>query len=319
MRVLVTGAAGMIGRKLTQRLLADGLHGRPVEALDLVDLVDPPVTHAAAEAIVADLADPAVADALAARSPDVVFHLAGVVSGEAEADPDKGYRVNLDGTRALFDAIRLAPITPRVVFTSSIAVYGAPFPDPIPDDFHLTPLTSYGTQKLIGEALLADHTRRGGFDGVGIRLPTISVRPGAPNAAASGFFSAIIREPLAGREVRLPVSPDVRHPHASPRSAVGFLVRAAGLDRAELGWPLTLTMPSVSVTVAEQIAALERVAGPEAVSLIHHEIDEAVAAIVAGWPQRFATRRAEALGFECEPDFDQIVRVYLEDDAPSAR
>ncbi len=317
MRVLITGAAGMLGRKLVERLLAEGLRGRRVERLDLVDLVEAPVEDGRVRPVVADLSEPGVAaDVAAAARPDVLFHLAGVVSGEAESDLDKGYRVNLDGTRSLYDAVRLSSGCPRVVFASSIAVFGAPFPDPIGDDFHLTPRTSYGTQKLIGEALLADHTRRGGFDGVGIRLPTISVRPGAPNLAASGFFSSIIREPLAGRQAVLPVSPEVRHPHASPRSAVGYLMRAAELTSEEIGWPPNLTMPSVSVTVAEQLAALERVAGPQVRALVRHEPDEAVAAIVAGWPRRFATRRAAALGFACEADFDQIIRVYLEDDHP---
>jgi nucleoside-diphosphate-sugar epimerase len=167
----------------------------------------------------------------------VIFHLAAIVSGEAVADFDKGYRITLDGTRYLFDAIRKVGdgYKPRVVFTSSIAVFGAPFPDAIPDEFHHTPLTSYGTQKAIDELLLADYTRRGFMDGIGIRLPTICVRPGKPNKAASGFFSGIIREPLAGHEAILPVSEDVRHWHASPRSAVNFLVHAAGLDGAAVG------------------------------------------------------------------------------------
>ena len=280
----------------------------------LVDLVEAPVDSGLCATHAADLSQSGVAEALVSLRPDVVFHLAGVVSGEAEADFDKGMRVNLDGTRQLFDAIRLAPGAPRVVYTSSIAVFGAPFPDPIPDDFHPTPLTSYGTQKLIGEALLADYSRRGFFDGVGIRLPTVSVRPGSPNAAASSFFSGIIREPLAGREASLPVSRDVRHSHASPRAAVGFLVHAAELDSPRLGPRRNLTMPGVSVTVAEQIEALGRVAGPEAVGLIREEADPVVATIVAGWPQRFDAARAGSLGFEADTSYDDIIRAYIEDD-----
>lgn len=319
MRVLITGAAGMIGRKLAERLRADGsLGGRTIEALDLADVVPAPAAGATEEILTADLAEPGAAEELVSRRPDVVFHLAGVVSGEAEADFDKGTRVNLDGTRSLFDALRRAPGRPRLVFTSSIAVFGAPFPELIGDEFHLTPLTSYGTQKLIGEALVADYSRRGFLDGVGIRLPTISVRPGRPNAAASGFFSSIIREPLAGREAMLPVSRDVRHPHASPRSAVGFLIHAAELDTGRLGDRRNLTMPSISVTVAEQIDALERVAGPEAVSLIRDEPDPTVASMVAGWPRRFATARADALGFRCESTFDEIVRIHIEDENPGS-
>ena len=185
------------------------------------------------------------------------------MSGEAEANFDLGYRVNLDGTRALFDAIRLAAFAPRVVFTSSIAVFGAPFPEVIPDEFHPTPLTSYGTQKLMGEALLADYSRRGFFDGIGIRLPTICVRPGKPNKAASGFFSGIIREPLNGEEAILPVPRSVVHTHASPRSAVNFLIHAAEIDGSAVGPRRNLTMPGVAVTVGEQIEALERIAGAE--------------------------------------------------------
>ena len=318
MRVLITGAAGMIGRKLTQRLIERGhLLDEPIDAVDLVDIVETPVDAAACTAHTADLSQPGAAEALVSLRPDVVFHLAGVVSGEAEADFDKGMRVNLDGTRQLFDALRFAPGAPRVVFTSSIAVFGAPFPDPIPDDFHPTPLTSYGTQKLIGEALLADYSRRGFLDGVGIRLPTISVRPGSPNAAASSFFSGIIREPLAGRVANLPVSRDVRHPHASPRAAVGFLVHAAELDTARLGPRRNLTMPGVSATVDEQIEALARVAGAAVVDLIREVPDPAVAAIVAGWPQRFDTARASSLGFEADQSYDAIIRAYMEDELGS--
>ena len=306
----------MLGRKLTGRLLERGhVRGESIEAVDLVDLVEAPIESELCTAHVADLSRPGRAEALVALGPDVVFHLAAVVSAEAEADFDKGMAVNLDGTRQLFDAIRLAPITPRVVYASSIAVFGAPFPDPIPDDFHPTPLTSYGTQKLIGEALLADYSRRGFFDGIGIRLPTVSVRPGAPNAAASSFFSGIIREPLNGVEARLPVSRDVRHPHASPRAAVGFLVHAAELDTARLQGRRNLTMPGVSVTVGEQIEALKRVAGSDAAALIVESPDPAVAQIVVGWPSRFDTARAAALGFAADATYDDIIRAYIEDDA----
>lgn len=315
MRVLITGGAGMLGRKLTGRLLERRkLRGEPIDAIDLVDLVEAPIESELCTAHVADLSRPGEAEALMARQPDVVFHLAAVVSAEAETDFDKGMAVNLDGTRRLFDAIRRSPITARVVYASSIAVFGAPFPDPIGDDFHPTPLTSYGTQKLIGEALLADYSRRGFLDGVGIRLPTVSVRPGAPNAAASSFFSGIIREPLNGVEARLPVSRDVRHPHASPRAAAGFLVHAAELDTARLQGRRNLTMPAVSVTVSEQIEALARVAGPEAAALVVESPDPAVAEIVAGWPTRFDTARAAALGFAADDSYDDIIRAYIEDD-----
>lgn len=319
MRVLITGAAGMLGRKLTDRLLADGrLRGEPIEQLDLADVVAPAAPAAAGgttcRSLTADLTAPGQAAELVAGRHDVVFHLAGVVSGEAETDLAKGYRVNLDGTRALFGALADAPGRPRVVFTSSIAVFGAPFPPVIDDDFHLTPLTSYGAQKAMGELLLADLSRRGLFDGVGVRLPTITVRPGRPNAAASGFFSGIIREPLNGQPATLPVPRTVRHPHASPRAAIGFLVHAAGIDTGALGARRNLTMPSLSVTVAEQIEALERVAGPDAVALIREEPDELVATIVAGWPEAFTAARARGLGFEAETSYDQIIQAYIDDD-----
>jgi D-erythronate 2-dehydrogenase len=318
--ILITGATGMIGRKLTERLGKDGgLNGRPIEQLTLLDVVAPQRPAKVAEkieAVAADLAASGAAAKAIADRPDVVFHLAGVVSGEAELDFNKGYRVNLDGTRALLEAIRATGdgYRPRLVFTSSIAVFGAPFPDLIPDDFHLTPLTSYGTQKAIGEALLADYTRRGFCDGVGIRLPSIVVRPGKPNAAASGFFSGIIREPLAGLDAVLPVPETVVHTHASPRAAVGFLVHAAGLPRDALGPRVNFSMPGVSCTVAEQIAALRRIAGERVAGRIRREEDPLVARIVAGWPQRIEARRARELGFSAESSFDEIVRIHIDED-----
>jgi nucleoside-diphosphate-sugar epimerase len=321
MRVLITGAAGMIGRKLAARLAQDAtLRGQKITALDLHDIVaaEPPAFDGCdIEVVTGDLADSGAAEKLVANRPDVIFHLAGVVSGEAEANFDLGYRVNLDGTRALFDAVRLADYLPRVVFTSSIAVFGAPFPDVIPDDFHPTPMTSYGTQKLVGEALLADYSRRGFFDGIGIRLPTICVRPGKANKAASSFFSGIIREPLAGQEAVLPVPRSVLHTHASPRSAVGFLIRAAEVDAEAVGPRRNLNMPGVAVTVAEQIEALGRVAGNNVVSLIREQPDDAVWAIVQNWPTRFEASRARALGFQAETNFDDIIRAHIEDELSS--
>lgn len=319
MHILITGAAGMIGRKLTARLVNDGaLNGRAIDRLTLIDVTAPPQPEEFSGKVAtvgADIADPAVARAAVAGKPDVIFHLAAVVSGEAELDFEKGTHVNLDGSRALIEAVRaIGGYRPRLVFTSSIAVFGAPFPDAIPDDFHLTPLTSYGTQKAIVELLLADYTRRGFLDGVGIRLPTISVRPGRPNKAASGFFSSIIREPLAGEEAVLPVADSVMHWHASPRAAVGFLMHAAGLDAAKLGPRINLTMPGVCCTVAEQIAALRRIAGDKVASRIRREPDALVERIVAGWPRRFDPARALALGFRAEASFDDIVRVHIEDE-----
>ncbi|HET6222671.1 MAG TPA: D-erythronate dehydrogenase [Dongiaceae bacterium] len=322
MHILIIGAAGMVGRKLTDSLVrSGGLGGRQVTQLTLVDVIEPAqpagfTGEAATRA--ADISAPGEATRIVVARPDVIFHLAAIVSGEAEADFDKGYRINLDGTRYLFDAIReegkKAPYKPRVVFTSSIAVFGAPFPDKIGDEFFTTPLTSYGTQKAIGELLLADFSRRGFFDGIGIRLPTICIRPGKPNKAASGFFSNILREPLAGHEAVLPVPEDVRHWHASPRAAVGFLTHAATMDLAALGWRRNLSMPGLSATVGEQIAALERVAGSKAVKLIRREPDATIGKIVAGWPRNFDARRAIGLGFKAETSFDEIIRIHIEDE-----
>ena len=322
MQVMVIGAAGMVGRKLVARLVRDGgLGGRPIDSLTLVDVVAPSSPEGftgKTETVTADLSAPGEAEKLAKRRPDVIFHLAAVVSGEAEADFDKGYRINLDGTRFLFEAIRQEGLRqaykPRLVFTSSIAVFGAPFPDQIHDEFFSTPLTSYGTQKAIGELLLSDYSRRGFFDGIGIRLPTICVRPGKPNLAASGFFSGILREPLAGKEAILPVSDDVRHWFASPRAAVDFLVHAAEVDTASLGDRRNISLPGLSATVGEEIEALRRVGGEKAVKLIRREPDPTIARIVAGWARDFDTRRAEALGFRAETSFDEIVRAHVEDE-----
>jgi D-erythronate 2-dehydrogenase len=319
MRVLVIGAAGMLGGKLAARLAHDGRVGtREVQRLTLADLVAPapPEGAVATEPVTADLTAPGAAQALVADRPDVIFHLAAVVSGEAEADLDKGLRVNLDATRMLLDAIRAVGdgYRPRLVLSSSIAVFGPPFPDVIGDDHVLTPATSYGTQKAMLELLLSDLTRRGVVDGVAIRLPTICVRPGRPNRAASGFFSGIIREPLNGEDAVLPVPTDVRHWFASPRAAIAFLLHAAALDGDRLGDRRALTMPGVSATVAEQLEALRRVGGEDAVRRVRHEPDPEIARIVAGWPRAFDARRARELGFAAEADFDAIVRAHVEDE-----
>lgn len=320
MRILVLGGAGMIGRKLLARLARDGgLGERPIAQVHLVDVVAPETAIAVPFAVTGeatDITDPAVAQRLVAARPELIFHLAAVVSGAAEADFDLGYRVNLAATQALFEAIRAVGdgYRPRVVFTSSLAVYGAPLPDIVPDTHHLTPLTSYGTQKAIGELLLADYSRRGFLDGVGLRLPTICVRPGLPNKAASGFFSGIIREPLNGQEAVLPVGEDVRHWFASPRSAIGFLIHAAQLDADALGSGRNLTMPGVSATVGEELAALRRFGGEAALRLIRREPDPVIARIVESWPRAFEARLARELGFTAETDFDAIVRAHVEDE-----
>jgi nucleoside-diphosphate-sugar epimerase len=283
---------------------------------DVIELASPKAGPSAVETLASDFSAPGEAEKLVAERPDVIFHLAAIVSAEAEIDFDKGYRINLDGTRRLFEAVRHVDggYAPRLVFTSSIAVFGAPFPDAIGDEFLSAPLTSYGTQKAIGDLLLSDYSRRGFFDGIGIRLPTICVRPGAPNKAASGFFSNIIREPLNGEEAVLPVPDDVMHWHASPRSAVGFLIHAATLDTARLGARRVLNMPGVAATVAEQVEALRKVAGDNVVSRIRREPDPMIARIVSGWARRFDARRARELGFTAENSFEDIIRIHIEDE-----
>src|SRR5258705_6165300 len=275
MKVLIVGGAGMVGRKRGERLAKDGMiSGKAISRLPLYDVV-PAATPAGAKLPVAiatgDLPAAGEADKLLADRPDVIFHLAAIVSGEAEQDFDKGYRINMDGTRGPLEAVRTAGHKPRLVFASSIAVFGAPFPEAIGDEFFNTPLTSYGTQKNICELLITDYSRKGFVDGISIRLPTICVRPGKPNKAASGFFSNIMREPLAGHEAVLPVSEGVMHWHASPRAAIEFMRHAATLDTATVGPRRALTMPGLAVTVGEQIAALQKVAGDKVVARIRRE------------------------------------------------
>ncbi|MBZ0260851.1 MAG: SDR family oxidoreductase [Hyphomicrobiales bacterium] len=320
MHILVIGAGGMLGAKLLARLGKEGkLGGKAITRVTRYDAVIPPAPPASdypVETFVGDLSAAGEPEKLIAGKPDVIFHLAAIVSGEAEKDFEKGYRINLDATRILFEVIRKAGggYKPKVIFTSSIAVFGAPFPEAIGDEFFTTPLTSYGTQKAIDELLLNDYSRRGFFDGVALRMPTVCIRPGKPNLAASGFFSNIIREPLAGMEAVLPVSDTVRHWHASPRAAVLFLIQAATMDTQKLGNRRTLTLPGLSCTVAEQIEALRRVAGNDVVKLIRREPDETIARIVSGWPRNFDPRRALDLGFKAEGSFEDIIRVHMEDE-----
>ena len=318
MNILITGGAGMIGRKLARRLVAEGqLAGQAIRRLTLFDVVAaewPPSTTVSTTVATGDLRDTATVQQLLASQPDIVFHLAAVVSGEAEQDFEKGYGCNLDGTRNLLEALRIYGNDARFVFASSIAVFGAPFPAAIPDDFFCTPLTSYGTQKAIGELLVSDYTRRGLVDGFALRLPTICVRPGRPNAAASGFFSNIIREPLAGREAVLPVADDVLHWHASPRAAVQYLLHAATMNSALVGPRRAITLPGLAVTVGEQIEALREIAGDKVVARIRRKPDPFIQKMVAGWPRNFQARRALDLGFQPDTSFADIIRIHIDDE-----
>ena len=317
MRILILGAAGMVGRRLIDRLLTEKtVAGEAITAIDAFDVVAPEIAAPEGvdvDASAGDIADAATVKALVKKRPDMIFHLAAIVSGEAEADFDKGYRINQQGMSYLLEAIRAEGenYRPRLVFTSSIAVFGAPFEDKITDTFLAAPLTSYGTQKAICELLLNDYSRKGFVDGVGIRLPTIVVRPGKPNKAASSFFSGIIREPLAGEEAILPVADDVRHWVASPASAVEFLMHAATMDTDVLGARRCLTMPGLSVTIAEMIEALREVAGDQVVNRIRREPDAVIEKIVAGWPRDFDASRATSVGFSADKSFADIIRAHI--------
>jgi D-erythronate 2-dehydrogenase len=320
MHILVIGAGGMLGAKLIGKLARDGMIGEKliskITRHDVVLAPPPPQSAFDIATLMGDVSTMGEAAAVIAEKPDVIFHLAAIVSGEAEADFDKGYRINLDGTRNLLESIRAigGGYFPKFIFTSSIAVFGAPFPDAIGDEYFNTPLTSYGTQKAICELLISDYSRRGIIDGAALRMPTVCVRPGKPNKAASGFFSNIIREPLVGLEAVLPVGDNVRHWHASPRMAVGMLLHAAQMDLVKMGARRAISMPGVSCTVAEQIAALAKLGGPERVKLIKREPNETIMKIVNGWPEKFDAQRASALGFVADKSFEDIIRVHIEDE-----
>ena len=316
--ILIIGGGGMVGQKLAWTLSNDPLEKG--DRVTLLDLTFPDNGAPVAEEVRATVTNAGVMKRLAAQRPDLIFYLVAIVSGEAETHFDLGWQVNMEAFRSFLETFRTEVLAsegaycPRIVFTSSIAVFGAPFPDKIGDDFFHAPQTSYGAQKAISELMLTDFIRKGFFEGVSIRLPTICVRPGKPNKAASSFFSGIIREPLNGQEAILPVSEDTRHWHASPRSAAGFLRHAATLDQAVYAGRPALNMPGVSCTVAEQIEALRDAAGADAVRLIRREPDPAIEAIVKNWPRDFAPDRATGLGFTAEKSFDQIVGVYIDEE-----
>ena len=312
----------MLGQKLAEKLADIGKVGKhEIAGVTLADAGGLPRVPGGAKMAftsrVADITDEEITNSLIAEKPALIFHLAAVVSGEAEANFEKGYSVNVDGTRNLLESIRRVGngYKPRVVFTSSVAVYGGPFPEIIDDNFHLQPRTSYGTQKAICELLLNDYSRRGFIDGIGLRLPTLCIRPGVPNQAASGLFSNILREPLVGLAAILPASKDVSMVFASPRSAVAFLLKAATLDTDLLGDRRSLMMPGVWATIGDEIDALRRVAGQKIVDLILEEPNVDAQKMVANW--NFAplpSERARSLGFTCEVSMDEIIRVHIEDE-----
>lgn len=322
MNLLIIGGGGMVGQKLAHNLALSGkLGNREITELTLADAFAAPALSTSAKfpikPVVTDITNPVIAQSLITNKPDVIFHLAAVVSGEAEANFEKGYSVNVEGIKNILEAIRLTGngYQPRLVFTSSVAVYGGPYPELIHDNFHLQPRTSYGTQKAISELLVNDYSRRGFVDGVSLRLPTICVRPGKPNKAASGFFSNILREPLVGIEAILPASSSATNFFASPRSAVGFLVHAATLDTSVLADNRAMAMPGVWGTVGDEIDALRRVAGDDIVSLIKHEPDPVIEKMLSNWnfPDITSTR-ARSLGFTSESTIDEIIQVHIDDE-----
>lgn len=325
MNVLITGGAGFLGRRLAEALLRRGrLRGsegadEPIERLTLLDVADAAaIEDPRVQVLSGDICDRSLLERAVGEGTTAVFHLAAIVSGMAEADFDLGMRVNVDATRTLLEVCRASGRAPRLVFTSSVAVYGGDLPPVVPESAALTPQTSYGVQKAIGELLINDYSRRGFVDGRSLRLPTISVRPGKPNAAASSFASGIIREPLNGEEAICPVGPEARLWLLSPRTAIACLIAAHELPGEALGHNRALNLPGISVTVGEMVAALERVAGPEPVRRIRWERDPRIERMVMGWPGALETRRAAALGFPADERFDDNVRQYLDENRSAA-
>lgn len=315
MTVLVTGGAGFLGAELIRALLAAVDAGRPglPDAARIVsfDLYPCPVADPRVASVTGDAADPAALARVVTPDVTAVVHLAAVVSGQAEAEFDTGMRVNVDGTRALLDACRRLPAPPRFVFSSSLAVFGGALPDPVPEGQALTPRSSYGAQKAVGEMLTADYSRKGFVRGLALRLPTVVVRPGRPNAAASSFASSIIREPLAGQDAVLPVAEDTRLWLSSPATVVANLVHALTLDAPDTGAGTALNLPGMTVTVAAMLDSLARLGGAAARARVRAEPDARIAAIVGSWPAAFDVSRALALGFVRDAGFDAAVAQHI--------
>ena len=314
--VLIIGGGGMIGQKLASSYAKS-------ETVSLLDMAFPENSDLNFKKVLGSVSDASIMEKTLSELPGTIFYLASIVSGEAETNFSKGRDINVHAFWAFLTQIRdqylksEGQYKPKIIFTSSIAVFGSPFPNKISDDFLTAPRTSYGAQKVCCELMLNDFIRKGFCEGLAIRLPTICVRPGKPNLAASSFFSGIIREPLNGLKANLPVSTDVRHWHASPRSAVGFLRHAESLDRNAMTFNGALNMPGLSCTVEEQIEALRSIAGNEVAKLIVSTPDEKISEIVKGWPQNFDTKIAIELGFIAESSFEDIIQIYIEDDLQS--
>jgi nucleoside-diphosphate-sugar epimerase len=324
MRIVITGGAGFLGRKLAAALLARGsltdARGaqRTISQITLVDIAAAPLGPDPRLRILAgDLADPAFLHASLAGGADSVFHLAAVVSGEAESNFDLGWRVNVDATRMLLERCRDLPAPPKFVFTSSCAVFGGPLPDPIPDTQALWPQSSYGNQKAVGEFMVYDFTRKGFIDGRSLRLPTISVRPGKPNKAASSFASGILREPLNGVEAICPVGRATRMWLLSPRAVIANMILAHEAPAAVFAHTRSVNVPGISIPVTGMIDALRRVAGDAVADRVVWRHDPAVDRIVQTWPVNFDAAFGRSLGMAGDADFDSIIRQYIADELPA--
>jgi len=322
MRVVITGGAGFLGSRLARSLLARGSltdargESRRLSALVLLDVAPASVADARVSIVTGDLADPAVVERAITPDTDSIFHLAAVVSGQAEAEFDTGMRVNVDATRVLLERCRTLDAPPKFVFTSSLAVFGGSLPDPVPDDAPLTPQTSYGSQKAMGELLVYDMTRKGYIDGRSLRLPTVSVRPGKPNKAASSFASGIIREPLSGVDAICPVSRETRVWIASPRAVVANLIVGHEAPASSFRYTRSVNVPGIVVGVAEMVSALRRIAGDAVADRVKWQIDPATDRIVQTWPVRFEPELGLKLGMRADTDIDAIIRQYIEDERP---
>jgi nucleoside-diphosphate-sugar epimerase len=323
MRIVITGGAGFLGSRLARAILArDALvdargDRREVRELVLLDVVPASLDDPRVAAVTGDLADPALVERIVTSDTDSIFHLAAVVSGQAEAEFDLGMRVNVDATRLLLERCRKLARPPKLVFASSLAVFGGTLPDPVPDDALLTPQTSYGTQKAIGEFLVYDMTRKGFIDGRSLRLPTITVRPGKPNRAASSFASSIIREPLNGVDASCPVGPSTRVWVSSPRTVITNLLLGHDVAAARFAHTRSINVPGMCISVGEMVAALRRVAGDAVADRVKWQPDPVIERIVATWPPRFAPVLGPALGMRADDDFESIVRQYIEDELPA--
>ena len=316
MKILVTGGGGFLGLKLAKTLLARGkLGGKAISGITLLDGAFPSsVKDLKVKAVTGDISDKATVASVCTPDTDAVFHLAAVVSGAAEADFDLGMRVNLQGTRGLLEQMRKCARPPRVVFTSSVAAFGGELPPVLDDSTIANPQTSYGTQKVIGEYLLADYTRKGFLDGRSLRLPTIVVRAGKPNAAASSFASAVIREPLNGVDYLCPVGPETDVWLLSPRRVVDAFIHAWELPSQAWGSRRVLNLPGITVSVGEMVDAMRGVAGEKAAKRVAYKADERIRNIVRTWPVRFKTPRALEMGFKPDPDVQSVIRDYIADE-----